>query len=131
MLINLTVFFMKIKCTGVVQETDDLRLCPQDNFVWDGQSGRCREVVCADGYEFDETYTTCVQKDSQKEEEVRGEGRGQEEVVCADWQRTFSRGNGSPMLVARPLIVRNSREQSSPRGQATRSRENSLRKRAE
>ena len=34
-------------------------------------------------------------------------------------QRTFWRGNGSLMLIAPPLIVRNGREQSWPRGQAS------------
>ncbi|KAK7093264.1 hypothetical protein V1264_007050 [Littorina saxatilis] len=52
------------------QENAETKLCPEDNFVWDGQSGRCREVVCAKGFHFDDTYTTCVQDEEKTQDEV-------------------------------------------------------------
>ncbi|XP_076451539.1 uncharacterized protein LOC143287437 isoform X2 [Babylonia areolata] len=46
------------------EESIETKLCPQENFVWDGEMGRCREVVCAKGFHFDDTYTTCLQDDN-------------------------------------------------------------------
>ncbi|KAL8594021.1 hypothetical protein ACOMHN_029007 [Nucella lapillus] len=48
------------------------KMCPK-SYVWDGEMGRCREMVCANGYHFDESYTTCLKDDNYaatKEEEV-------------------------------------------------------------
>ena len=54
---------MCIRDSFYAEESYETKLCPQRNYVWDGDVGRCREVVCAKGFHFDKTYTTCIPDD--------------------------------------------------------------------